>query len=68
MKVRKMPFEKNSFMLSSGGNGLTTLEWNNVAEWLQERNMNFDMQGGILTLYREVDCTMFILKWCSDDC
>ena len=64
MKIRR--FKKNAFVLSSGDNVLTTLEWNNVAEWLQERNMKFDMQGGILTLYREVDCTMFSLRWCSE--
>jgi len=66
MRIRKMPFENNSFLLSNNEKGLTTVEWNNVAEWLRERKMKFNMQGGVLTLYRDIDSTMFALRWCSE--
>lgn len=66
MRIRKMPFENNSFLLSNNEKGLTTLEWNSVAVWLRERNMKFNMQGGVLTLYRDIDSTMFALRWCSE--
>lgn len=66
MRIRKMPFENNRFLLSNNEKGLTTLEWNSVAVWLRERKMKFNMQGGVLTLYRDVDSTMFALRWCSE--
>jgi|688.fasta_scaffold13361_15 hypothetical protein len=68
MRIKKMPFEHNSFILSkdNGNKGLDTREWNEVAEWLTERKMKFNMQGGILTLYREMDCTLFTLRWISE--
>lgn len=66
MRIRKMPFGNNSFLLSNNEKGLTTLEWNSVAVWLRERNMKFNMQGGVLTLYRDIDSTMFALRWCSE--
>ena len=67
MKIRKMSFENNSFLLSDNETGLlSTIEWNSVAVWLRERNMKFNMQGGVLTLYRDIDSTMFALRWCSE--
>jgi hypothetical protein len=68
MRIKKMPFEHNSFILSTnnGDKGLSTLEWNQVAEWLADRKMKYNMQGGILTLYREIDCTLFTLRWISE--
>lgn len=68
MRIKKMPFEHNSFVLSkNGGNdSLAINEWNEVAEWLQARKIRYNMQGGVLTLYREMDCTLFTLTWISE--
>jgi hypothetical protein len=64
MKIRKMPFEHNSFILSEdGGRGLNTVQWNDVAEWLRSNDIKYNMQAGVLTLYEEVQCSLFILRW-----
>lgn len=64
MNIRKMPFEHNSFILSeNGGKELNTFQWNEIAEWLHSNDIKYNMQACVLTLYEEVHCSLFILRW-----
>lgn len=64
MRIRKMPFEHNSFILSGDSDRMmNTLQWNEVAEWLNQNNIKYNMQASILTLYEDVHCTLFVLRW-----
>lgn len=64
MRIRKMPFEHNSFILSGDSDRMmNTLQWNEIAEWLNQNNIKYNMQASILTLYEDVHCTLFVLRW-----
>ena len=68
MRIKKMMFEKNSFILSSN-NGLHSVKADDQKEllkWLNERNISYSIASNILTLPREEDQTIFILRWLTE--
>ena len=63
-----MPFEKNSFILSEnkGEKSVSKQEQQELLEWLNKRNIIYTICGNILSLPREEDQTIFILRWMTE--
>jgi hypothetical protein len=68
MRIKKMPFEKNSFILSEnkGERSVSKQEQHSLVEWMEQKNMKYNLTGNILTLPREEDQTIFILRWMTE--
>lgn len=68
MRIKKMPFEKNSFILSAmnGEKAVSVEEQRALLEWMNNKKMKYSLASNILTIPREQDQTIFILRWITE--
>lgn len=67
MRIKRMPFEKNGFILS-GNNGkiVPTDDQNELLEWLDAHSMQYNISSNILSIQNDLDVSLFILRWISN--
>lgn len=63
-----MPFEKNSFILSedNGQRIVANDTQKELVEWLDARNIKYSIASNILSIPREEDQTIFVLRWMTE--
>ena len=66
IKISKMPFERNSYIVSTNMNytDLTRdYHWPKMAAWLEENEIEYSLQGNIIAFKDDMNGSLFAIRW-----